>query len=326
MTPTASRAGDPDGPGGRPARASAILRAATRRAATLARTRPILVITDFDGTLSPIVEVPGDARIVPAARRALGRLGAAADALPAGALVVAVLSGRDAADVARRVGVPGIRYLGQHGIEQGYLGPEPDARPVVRTDPGIDAAGTGLLRLAERAAEGMGRPEWLSIEPKGASIGLHYRRADDPEAARASIHAALDAELEAAARDLGPQHVDRLESRRVVELRPGGAPGKGDAAQRLIDEVRPASVLITGDDRTDADGFRVVRRLRDAEAVQALIVGVSGAAETPPEVLATADVMVASPDAMAAVLDALADALEAQPGAGASSPPGRGSP
>ena len=316
MTPHASRAGDPDGPGGRPAPASATL-----RAATLARTRPILVITDFDGTLSPIVEVPGDARIVPAARRALERLCAAADALPAGTLVVAVLSGRDAADVAHRVGVAGIRYLGQHGIEQGRLGPEPDARAVVRTDPGIDAAGTDLLRLAERAADGIGRPDWLSIEPKGASIGLHYRRADDPEAARASIHAALDA----AARDLGLQHVDRLESRRVVELRPGGAPGKGDAAQRLIDEVRPASVLIMGDDRTDVDGFRVVRRLRDATPVQALIVGVSGAAETPPEVLETVDVMLASPDAVAAVLDALADALEAQPGAGASSPPARGS-
>ena len=302
MTPPPFRAGGPDGPGVRPGPVSA-----TSRAAALAHARPILVITDFDGTLSPIVEVPGDARIVPAARRALARLGATADALPEGALVVAVLSGRDAADVARRVGVPGIRYLGQHGIEQGRLGPEPGARPVVETDPGFDAAGTDLARLAERAAEGLGRPDWLSIEPKGASIGLHYRRAGDPEAARVSIHAALDA----AARDLELRHVDRLESRRVVELRPGGAPGKGDAAQRLIDEVRPASVLITGDDRTDVDGFRVVRRLRDATPAQALIVGVSGAAETPPELLEAVDVMLASPDDAAAVLDALADALEA---------------
>jgi len=304
VTPPPPGAGGPGRPGVRPARPSATL-----RAAALAHARPILVITDFDGTLSPIVEVPGDARIVPAARRALARLGVLADALPEGALVVAVLSGRDAADVARRVGVRGIRYLGQHGIEQGRLGSEPGARPVVETDSSLDAAGTDLARLAERAADGLGRPDWLSIEPKGASIGLHYRRAGDPEAARASIHAALDA----AARALGMEHVDRLESRRVVELRPGGAPGKGDAAQRLIDEVRPASVLITGDDRTDVDGFRVVRRLRDATPVQALILGVSGAAETPPELLETVDVMLVSPDAVAAVLEALADALDADP-------------
>jgi len=304
VTTRSSRAKAPDGSDTELATASA-----GARAAALAHARPILVITDFDGTLSPIVEVASDARIVPAARRALERLRAAADALPTGALVVAVLSGRDAGDVARRVGVPGIHYLGQHGIERSSLGPEPGARPNVETDRGLAAAGDDLLRLAERAAEHLGRPAWLSIEHKGASIGLHYRRAGDPEAARGSIHAALDA----GAGDLGLHDVDRLESRRVVELRPGGAPGKGDAARRLIDEVRPGSVLITGDDRTDADGFRVVRRLRDTTPMQALIIGVSGAAETPSELLETVDVMLPSPEAAAAVLGALAAAVEANP-------------
>ena len=302
MTPRCTPSGDAENVEPRSATASAIA-----RVGAMAHARPILVITDFDGTLSPIVQVPADARIVPGARLALERLRAAAAALPEGTLVIAVLSGRDAGDVARRVGVPGIRYLGQHGIERGSLGPAAGAVPVVETDPVLASSGQDLLRLAEHASERIGRPAWLSIENKGASIGLHYRRADDPEAARKSIHAGLDA----AAGDLGLGRVDRLESRRVVELRPGGAPGKGDAAQRLIEEVRPASVLITGDDRTDADGFRVVRRLRDTTPTQALVVGVSGAAETPPELLATVDVMLPSPEAAAAVLDALAAAVEA---------------
>jgi trehalose-phosphatase len=280
---------------------------AIARVVAIAHTRPILVITDFDGTLSPIVEVASDASIVPGARLALERLLAAAAALPEGTLEIAVLSGRDAGDVARRVGVPGIRYLGQHGIERGTLGSEAGATPVVEMDPVLAGSGRDLLRLAERASERIGRPAWLSIENKGASIGLHYRRADDPQAARMAIHAGLDA----ATRDLGLGRVDRLESRRVVELRPGGTPGKGEAAQRLIEAVRPASILITGDDRTDVDGFRVVRRLRDTTPMQALVVGVSGAAETPPELLETVDVMLPSPDAAAAVLDALAAAVEA---------------
>ncbi len=302
MTPRRSTARSAESIDTHPATALAI-----KQVVAIAHTRPILVITDFDGTLSPIVEVASDASIVAGARLALERLRAAAAALPEGALVIAVLSGRDAGDVARRVGVPGIRYLGQHGIERGSLASDAGATPVVDMDPVLAGRGRDLLRLAEGASERIGRPAWLSIENKGASVGLHYRRADDPQAARMSIHAGLDA----ATRDLGLGRVDRLESRRVVELRPGGAPGKGDAAQRLIEEVRPASVLITGDDRTDADGFRVVRRLRDTTPMQALVVGVSGAAETPPELLETVDVMLPSPDAAAAVLDALATAVEA---------------
>jgi trehalose 6-phosphate phosphatase len=300
-------AGSPDDPA---------VRAAATRVAGLAALRPILVVTDFDGTLCPIVDEPSDARIVPAARRALERLQAATLALPDGALVVAVLSGRDARDVAGRVGVPGLRYLGQHGIETARLDSSPGARPVVETDPELAASGTALERLADRAAELLGRPAWLAIEPKGASVGIHYRRAERPDEARVAILAALDAALE----DLGTGEPDRLESRRVVELRPAGSHGKDEATRRLIDEVGPAVVLLLGDDRTDADGFRAVRALRDAGRLRALVVGVSGAAETPDEVRDSVDVMVGSPEAAAAVLEALADALaaglDAGPGAG----------
>lgn len=270
----------------------------------LAAHRPVLVVTDFDGTLSPIVPEPGDARVIPQARAALERLHAAETRLPAGDVVIAVLSGRDAADVARRVGVPGLRYLGQHGIETARLEPSSGGRLEVEIPAALEAAGPGLEQLADRAAALLGRPAWLVIEPKGASVGMHYRRAARPDRARAAIHAALDTAVAE-----GGSAPERLESRRVVELRPAGAHGKGDATRALIDEIRPASVLALGDDRTDADGFRVVRELRDAGAIAALVVGVSGASETPPELREAVDVMVDSPEASASVLAALADAL-----------------
>lgn len=277
--------------------------AAIARAAELAAHRPLLVVTDFDGTLSPIVDEPSDARIIPQGRAALERLHAAATQLPEGELVVAVLSGRAAGDVAARVGVPGLRYLGQHGIENARLPAGPGSRPVIETDPGLAARGAALERLADRAAAHLGRPAWLVIERKGASVGLHYRRAERSDDARSAIHAALDA----VAGTPGTADADRLESRRVVELRPRGVHGKGEATRRLIDQTGPASVLILGDDRTDADGFRAVRDLREAGGVRALVVGVSGAAETPPEVRDAVDVMVGSPEAAAAILAALAD-------------------
>lgn len=272
--------------------------------------RPILVITDFDGTLSPIVSEPDDARVVPQARRALERLQAAAARLGPRDVVVAVLSGRDARDVAMRVGVPGLRYLGQHGIESARLGAAPGSRPEVETDPALAAAGADLERLAARVAERLGHPAWLAVEFKGASVGLHYRRAAQPDDAQAAIHAALDA----AAAEPGAADADRLESRRVVELRPRGAHGKGEATRRLIEDLGPAFVLVLGDDRTDADGFRTVRALREAGSARALVVGVSAAAETPAEVRDSVDLMVDTPEEAAAVLGALADALAAGPG------------
>ena len=82
------------------------------------------------------------------------------------------------------------------------------------------------------------RPDWLVVEPKGASVGLHYRRAVDPDAARLGILAALDEVLgdESRPRTTAPLV---MESRRVVELRPAGAFGKGEATRRLIAEIRP---------------------------------------------------------------------------------------
>ena len=282
---------------------------AAARAAGLVASPPVLVIVDFDGTLAPIVAEPSAARIVPAARRALRRL--ATIATPAGApVVVAVLSGRGAGDVARRVGVPGVLYLGQHGIERARLATA-RADPEIVGDPAIADHGPALDRLADRTVRALGGPAWLAVERKGTSIGLHYRRAEDPDRARQAIHEALDA----AQRDLGVADVARLESRRVVELRPGSAHGKGEATRRLIREIGPGSVLVVGDDRTDARAFAVVRELRAAGTVRALVLGVSGAAETPDEVRDGVDIMIPSPGAAATILDALAMALDSRPSA-----------
>ncbi|CMR76699.1 trehalose 6-phosphate phosphatase [Mycobacterium tuberculosis] len=67
------------------------------------------VFFDFDGTLSDIVEDPDAAWLAPGALEALQKLAARCP--------IAVLSGRDLADVTQRVGLPGIWYAGSHGFE-----------------------------------------------------------------------------------------------------------------------------------------------------------------------------------------------------------------
>lgn len=260
--------------------------------ARLAGRRPLLVVTDFDGTLAPIVEDPAAATVLPGGRHALERLQAAA------AVQVAVLSGRDAADVARRVDVAGARYLGQHGTEAAELeaaGGEPRAW----SDPAMAAAREGIERIAVRAADALGHPGWLRLERKRGSVALHYRTAPDPAGARAALLAAIE---EAGA---GPE--GRLEGRMVVELRPPGAGGKGEATRRLLDELRPRAVLVAGDDRTDLEAFRAAAAWGRETGQAVLVVGVTGSPERPDGIEELAHLRLPDPAAVAALLAILAD-------------------
>ncbi len=285
------------------------------------------MITDFDGTLSPIVRDPMGARIEPGARAGLRRLARISAARPE-RLRIAILSGRAARDVAARVRVGGIRYLGNHGLEEGFLRRGDAAERLrVRAAPGVATDGGRALRLGAELHARLGRPPWLFVEDKGPSVAFHYRQAPDPAAARAALLAALaDLGVAGAAgpwpgdpgADASPAHdagvapghgLERIEGRQVVELRPLGVGGKGAATERVIGAERPAAILALGDDVSDADAFRAVARARTAGDVSALVVAVHGAAETPAEVVAAADRIVASPAVAARVLGELARAL-----------------
>ncbi len=69
------------------------------------------LITDVDGTISPIVDVPDEARVTPRNLELLAALGTQLT-------LTAVVSGRAAEDVYQRVGLPGLVYIGNHGMEQ----------------------------------------------------------------------------------------------------------------------------------------------------------------------------------------------------------------
>jgi trehalose 6-phosphate phosphatase len=272
----------------------------------LAAPSPLLIVSDFDGTLAPIALEPNATRIVPVARLALRTLARVAEQRP-DRVEVAVLSGRMAADVAGFVRVGGLRYLGSHGMESGRLarGGRPE-RLEVAMDPSVRRHVPAVAAVSTAVEDRLGRPDWLFVEPKGPSVGFHFRRAPDPDAARLAILEALQAEELAG----GMEGLVRLESRKIIELRPVGASGKGGALERLIEETHPGAVLVLGDDRTDADAFRVARAWRASGGGRALAVGVHGAAETPAEVVETSDVLLRAPAEAARLLAAVARALE----------------
>ncbi len=270
---------------------------------------PLLVVTDFDGTLSPISSDPLGARILPLGRAALRRLARLADARP-DRLHLAVLSGRTASDVAGRVRVGGLDYLGNHGLEGGRLARGRRAERLdVRSDPALERHVVPARTLGEAVAGLLGRPDWLFVEQKGPSVAFHFRAAREPEAARVAVIEAIAA----AERTLGGHGLARLDGRKVIEFRPAEAGGKGAAMARLLRRDGARSALMLGDDRSDAEAFRVLAEARRSGALQTtLSIGVHGATETPVELVEQADLLVTAPHDAARALSALASALEAE--------------
>jgi trehalose 6-phosphate phosphatase len=273
---------------------------------------PLLVVADFDGTLAPGSRDPAAARIEPLARRALRRLARLATETP-GRLAVAVLTGRTVTDVAGRVRVGGIEYIGDHGLQAatlprgGRLG-----RLVVVTEPGFDAHRDPAETLATGVADELGRPPWLFVERKGPSVAFHVRQADDIPVARAAVLAAIS--VVEARTGLGDHGLAPYRGRSVVDLRPRDAGGKREAMGRLLERHRPGAVLALGDDLSDAEAFESLRDRRSVGDLDAVTAGVRGPAGMPAEVAAVADLRLADAHAAARLLSALERAITRPPG------------
>lgn len=275
--------------------------------ALVAARPPLLVVIDFDGTLAVGSRDPAVARIEALAQRALRRLGGLSTAHP-DRLQLAVLTGRVVADVAARVRVGGVEYLGDHGLEHGRLARGGRAeRLVVTTDPAFDVHRDPAEVLARGVAAELGDPAWLFIERKGPSVAFHVRQADDVPAARAAVVKAIDA----VERRLGLVHgLAHYRGRSVVDLRPRDAGGKREAVERLVARHRPGAVAVLGDEMSDIDAFEAVIAARRGGAVGVTIAVHGLSRPAPAELLAVADLRLAGARDVGRWLAALARRLE----------------
>jgi trehalose 6-phosphate phosphatase len=270
---------------------------------------PLLVVADFDGTLAVGSRDPAVAVIEPLAQRGLRALARLAHERP-GRIHVAVLTGRVVADVARRVRVGGVEYLGDHGLEHGTLARGGRAEQLrVVTDPAFDAHRHPAAILADAVSAELGAPPWLFVERKGPSVAFHVRQADDVAAARTAVIAAIaTVEAREGLVDHGLAH---YRGRSVVDLRPATAGGKREAVERLLERYRPSAVVVVGDELSDVDAFEAVIAARTADAgftgVTAAVHGGSKAA--PDELLGRADLSLRSPRDVGRLFLALARRL-----------------
>lgn len=206
--------------------------------------RPLMLLLDIDGTLSPIAPRPEYAIVPDVTRQLLNDLTATPD------VHVVVVTGRSADDGRRLVCADGAWMIGNHGIEVAPPHRTASAREdVAHFEPRIANA----VARARQCAED---PAWqgVIVEDKRWTLSVHYRLAHPrivPELTRAMEQVAAELGLKVT---LGKE---------VVELRPPIAVDKGTAAVELADTLGAthdgASLFAAGDDRTDEDMFRALR-------------------------------------------------------------------
>jgi trehalose 6-phosphate phosphatase len=176
---------------------------------------------DVDGVLAPIVARPQDARVSDETSAELHRLNERY-------ALVACISGRAGDEARRIVGLPELVYVGNHGLELD------------------DEAAEWGDRLQQFLAE----TGWPATENKRLTASLHYRGAEDEEAARSALE-----QVKLRAEEQG--FVARF-GRKVLEVLPPLDVHKGTAVRQLLGERNLRRALYAGDDTTDLDGFRAL--------------------------------------------------------------------
>ena len=216
-----------------PSRLPSALDPGTDLARQLTHKRPV-VFLDYDGTLTPIVARPELALLNAAVRRTLVAL---AERCP-----VAIVSGRERAEVQRLVNADGLIYAGSHGFD--IRGPGWQSERGAAFLPDLDDAEAELRQSLIHIRGAL-------LERKTYALAAHVRGLA-PAAARA-VEAAVDAVLSRHTR------LRKGTGKMVFELLPRLDWHKGKAVLHILDTLRlPAAEVLPvyiGDDRTDEDAF-----------------------------------------------------------------------
>ncbi len=203
----------------------------TDRLRSLAQTPVLLVATDYDGTLAPIVSDPMAARPLRESSVALRSLAEIANTS------VAVISGRALRDLAALTRFPEeIHLVGSHGSEfdVGFV------------EDLTDSDTQNLAILKQRFEELAARYDGILLESKPASVALHYRRCQPDE------HEEILAAATEAMADLDDIHIK--DGKMVLEVMVVQQ-NKGNALDRLRHRLAAEAVIFLGDDATDEEAF-----------------------------------------------------------------------
>jgi len=193
---------------------------------------------DFDGTLVPLGPDPSAIRLDPATRETLNRLSHRES------ITTTVISGRAIDDLYMRVGVKGIVYAGNHGLQ--IFG-----RGMYFVEPTAAARSSELCRMSSALVEKLKPFMGAFVEFKGLTTAIHFRITPEENVQQIST----------VVRDTiatNPECFQLKSGSKVLEIVPRTNWNKGAAVRWINRRLGDGEILsiYIGDDNTDEDAFR----------------------------------------------------------------------
>jgi trehalose 6-phosphate phosphatase len=201
------------------------------------------IVTDVDGTISEIAPTPDEAVVTESMRKELVKLNKKFQ-------LIAVISGRSVLNAREMVGVEGLLYVGNHGME--FL-----KNGQISIDPSVEKYLPQIKKTGQKLKNGdLSQINGLMFEDKGICYSIHYRLASSPENIREKLLTTLQDDPEC-------KNLKISEGRRLVELKPPINLDKGTMLESIIDQYNLKKIIYLGDDITDVDAFNKLKELEN---------------------------------------------------------------
>lgn len=208
----------------------------------------LAIISDVDGTISEIAPTPEEAIVTDLMRDLLSQLNEKFE-------LVGVISGRPLSNVSEMVGVDGILYVGNHGLE--YL---KNGEKI--TDPDAEKYRSKMQELCkELETKDLLQLEGLKLEDKGICLCLHYRQCPQGEEAKEEIWDTLNQLLDS-------DELKISSGRKIIEIKPPLNKDKGTILEKIVKEYNLKKVIYLGDDITDFDAFSKLQELKKKREIE----------------------------------------------------------
>jgi trehalose 6-phosphate phosphatase len=214
---------------------------------------PCGLITDIDGTISQTVSNPQRAKVSPLCRQYLSKLCHRI-------ALVAAISGRPVDECRHMLKIEEMVYIGNHGLErwsEGHSEFTKDAQSY-----------TGLIKSAINELTPLLPMKCIIIENKGVTASIHYRLCQNPQSAKKNILNAIDNSPHS-------KSLRIMQGRMIIDIMPLLEITKGTATLDLMREYHLQSCIYMGDDFTDIDAFRAIKKARRNSNFQGFAIGIT---------------------------------------------------
>lgn len=204
----------------------------------------ILLLFDFDGTLTSIVGEPKKVKLSSSIRGYIRKLSKNRR------VEIGIVSGRELKDIMDLVGVKGIYYAGNHGLE--VKGPKD-----LFIHPSYKRYNPYVKKIAAILRRNISGIEGAILEYKRLSLSLHYRLVPPKNIPKLkSIFRRITMPY------IKSGKVRVTKGKKVLEVRPPVFWDKGKAVKMIEKMTGKKDVIkvFVGDDLTDEDAFKVLRK------------------------------------------------------------------